>query len=121
MQAHLVESRQDVLTLHTKVALQCNTVLLDSILVEHLQSEHLHRMRGATVEVRTSLIERGNEILRSCDPADTPAGAAPILCQAIDEDHRRVVDVFDIFGGGDRAALVAFMKVPLMLDVRIYR
>jgi len=40
-------------------------------------------------------------------PADAPAGVAPILGQAIDEDDRVAVDVLDVGGGRDHLGQIS--------------
>ena len=82
-------------------------------------------MVGATVEEGTGLRERGDDVLRAEDPADTPARKAPVLVphgepimslhfdygrlhlgETVHDDDRVAIDVVDVLCRGDRLAVV---------------
>ena len=49
-------------------------------------------MVGTAVEEGTGLRERGDEVLRTDDPAHAPAGQTPVLGETVDDDDRILRD-----------------------------
>ena len=72
----------------------------------------MERDVAAAVEVGAARAEGGDEFFGADDPADAPAGEAEPLGQAIDEEHVVGIDVDNVGGRGDGAAVaVGFVVV----------
>lgn len=103
-QAHGGQTREDVVALLAEVRLQRNLVLHDALRVEERERHDLHRVRGAAVQEGAGLGDGRDQVLRSEDPAHTPAGEAETLRQSVDDDDCILVYIVHVLGARDRLA-----------------
>lgn len=115
-EADLVQSLEDVVTLHLEVALKSLHFVLDLLRFEHGDSGLLEGYVGATVEVAARRAQRLDEVLGPDNPSNTPTGQSEPLGQAVHDDHVVEIDVDDIGGGRNggsvtiRAVVVSGIK-----------
>ena len=71
----------------------------DVRVVEQRDGGALQRLRAAAVEERPGAGHRLDDLPRADGPGGAPAGVAPVLGQAVEQDDRIAVDVLDVAGG----------------------
>ena len=68
----------------------------DVRVLEQRDRRALQRLRAAAVEERAGAGDRLDHPARADGPGHAPAGVAPVLGEAVEEDHRIAVDVLDV-------------------------
>lgn len=97
-----------------------NHLILDKSRLEEGNGRSLERMCCTSVEVGTTRADGRDVLLGTKNPSDSPTGETESLCKTVDDKDVVFIDILDVLGGRDGAAVavarVVVTRVELVAD-----